>query len=161
MGKYRLQIKPNTWTWQTFKIKSITECLLGCRWHTRLDWLRIVIYINFGSTQLPFSFKKQLLVPLLWQINITNLVANVLTYSSNAFLGLFCWGFLLPWRHLLLSLILWLLKTSFYVSEAAIERCCVIYSLEVKAKPATGDKSCFIINVGRGLHPSLLSPELS
>ena len=40
-------------------------------------------------------------------------------------------------------------------------RCCEIYSLEEKAKPATRDKNRFIIDVGRALHPSLVLTELS
>ena len=39
--------------------------------------------------------------------------------------------------------------------------CCEIYSLKVNAKPETIDKNRFIIDVDRGLHPSLLPTELS
>ena len=36
-----------------------------------------------------------------------------------------------------------------------------MYPLEVNSKPLTKDKNRFIIDVGRGLHPSLLLTELS
>ena len=52
-------------------------------------------------------------------------------------------------------------KYNFYVSEADIGRCYEIYFLEVNAEPATRDKNSIIIDVGRGLHPSLLPTELS
>ena len=35
------------------------------------------------------------------------------------------------------------------------------YSLEVNPKTTTRDKNHFIIDLGRGLHPSLLPPVLS
>ena len=47
------------------------------------------------------------------------------------------------------------------VSEAVIRRCFEIYSLEMNAKPATRDKNCFILDVGRDLNPSLIPTELS
>ena len=36
-----------------------------------------------------------------------------------------------------------------------------MYSLKANSKPATKDKNRFIIDVGRGLYPSLLPIELS
>ena len=50
-----------------------------------------------------------------------------------------------------------ILMNKLYVSEAVIEKYCEIYYLEIKTKPTTRDKNCFIIDVGRGLHPSLLA----
>ena len=44
---------------------------------------------------------------------------------------------------------------------AVIGRCGEIYSVEVNIKPATRDRSRFIIDVGGGLHPSLLPTGLS
>ena len=32
--------------------------VLGSRWQIRLDRLRVIIYINFGSSQPPFLFQK-------------------------------------------------------------------------------------------------------
>ena len=99
---------------------------LARRWYIHLDRLWVIIYINFGSNQLPFSLKEQLFPPWsgqFWQIKIKKLVTHDLIYSSNTFLGLFYVDFLLPWRHLLLSYTLWLLKCLFYVAEVVVGRC--------------------------------------
>ena len=67
-----------------------------------LDRHKLITCIYFRSSQPPFSLKEQLLLPYsgkLWQIKMTKLVTNNLTYSSNTFLGL------LLGRHLLLSFI--------------------------------------------------------
>ena len=87
------------WISYTFENKSITERFLRSRWQIHLDRLGVIIYINFESSQPPFSLKEQLLLP--WsgkfrQIKITNLIAKNLTYLSNPT------KFLMPWRHLLL-----------------------------------------------------------
>ena len=50
------------WIYQTFEIKSITECFLGSRWQIYLGRHREIIYIDFGSSQPLFSLKEQLLL---------------------------------------------------------------------------------------------------
>ena len=45
----------------------------------------------------------------------------------------------------------------FYISEAVMGRCSDIYRLEIYAKEATRDINHFFIEVGRGLHPRLLT----
>ena len=104
---------------------------LASRWYIHLDRLWVIIYINFGSNQLPFSLKEQLFPPWsgqFWQIKIKKLVTHDLTYSLNTFLGLFYVDFLLPWRHLLLSYTLWLLKISFLRCRSSHRKMLIIIS---------------------------------
>ena len=135
---------------------------LGSRWQIHLE--------RFRKQPATLFFKRPTIASLIrktqitnlnnkWKMKITNLVTTNLTYSSNAFIGLFYCRFLLPWRHLLLSFILLLLRISFLRFRRVIARHCKKNSLEINVKPATRDKNRFIIDVGRVLHPSLLSTE--
>ena len=104
---------------------------LASRWYIHLDRLWVIIYINFGSNQLPFSLKEQLFSlwsGQFWRIKIKKLVTHDLIYSSNTFLGLFYVDFLLPWRHLLLSYTLWLFKISFLRCRSSHRKVLIIVS---------------------------------
>ena len=104
---------------------------LASRWYIHLNRLWIIIYIIFGSNKLHFFLKEQLFPPWsgqFWQIKIKKLVTHDLTYSSNTFLGLFYVDFLLPWRHLLLSYTLWLLKISFLRCRSSHRKVLIIVS---------------------------------
>ena len=89
---------------------------LGSRWQIHLE--------RFRKQPATLFFKRPTIASLIrktqitnlnnkWKMKITNLVTTNLTYSSNAFIGLFYCRFLLPWRHLLLSFIFIIIKISF------------------------------------------------
>ena len=75
------------WLSQTFKIKSITECFLGSGWQIHLDRHRVNTWINFRSSQLPFSLKEQ----LIWEA-----LANGNNKFSNKQLDIFIKYFFRP-----------------------------------------------------------------
>ena len=58
IGSKILSVMP--WISQTFEFKSIIEYFLGSRRQIHLD--RLIIYINFGSSQQLFSLKEKLLL---------------------------------------------------------------------------------------------------
>ena len=70
IGSKRLSVMP--WIFQTFEIKSITDCFLKSRWQIHLDRHRAIIYINFGSSQPPF-FKRTTISSPFRETQITNL----------------------------------------------------------------------------------------
>ena len=105
---------------------------LTSKWYIHLDRLWVIIYINFGNNQWPFSLKEQLL-PFWSGQNKKFSNKRLDLFIKYLFRPILC-GFLLSWRHLLLSYTLWLLKYLFYVSEAVIERSSERYSLEINEK---------------------------
>ena len=101
---------------------------LASRWYIHLHRLWVIIYIKQPAA---LFFKWTTISSLtgqFWQIKINKLVTHDLTYSSNTFLGLFHVDFLLPWRHLLLSYTLWLLKISFLRCNSSHRKMLIIIS---------------------------------
>ena len=85
------------------------------RWYTHLDRLWVIIYISFGTNQPPFSLKEQLFSPWsrqIWEMRIKHLVTIKYLFIKYHFRPILCWLWL-PWRRLLFSYALWLLKISF------------------------------------------------
>ena len=56
-------VKHNALDISDFRNRVLHRMFLGSRWQIHLDRHKVIIYINFGSSQPPFSLKEQLLLP--------------------------------------------------------------------------------------------------